>query len=107
MAATIADNATPGASVAAAATEGRKACMFSAVMRTSLLACGDFGAGLPGLETRSNGRRDLRRRIDNDDAGCFQRAPFGAVAAGISGNDGAGMAHFLSRRRRCAGDEGH
>src|SRR5260221_2601838 len=103
MAATIADNATPGASVAAAATEGRKACMFSAVMRTSLLACGDFGAGLAGLETRSNGRRDLRRRIDNDDAGYFQRAPFGAVSAGSSGNHGACMAQFLAPRRCFAG----
>src|SRR6187431_2784330 len=98
----MADRRMPGASAAAVATEGRKACKFSALTRDSLLACGESGAA--GLETCRNGCGDLRRRIDDGDACCFERLALGGVAAGIAGHDRAGMAHFLSRWGGGAGD---
>ena len=70
------------------------------------MACGDFVAGAAGLEACGNGRGDLRRRIDNDDTGCFERPTLGGIAAGVAGDDGAGMTHFLARRRGGPCNEG-
>src|SRR6187401_546197 len=98
----MADRRMPGARAAARATEGRKACKFSALTRDSLLACGESGAA--GLETCRDGGGDLRRRIDDSDACCLERLALGGVAAGIAGHDRAGMPHFLAWRSGGAGD---
>src|SRR5262249_8359700 len=105
MAATIADSAIPGARAGAAESDGRKACIFCALTDDSLLARDKLVIGAAGLEAHGNRAGDFRWRIHDGDAGRFERLPFGSVAAGVSGNDCAGMAHFLAERGGRPGNE--
>ena len=88
------------------ATDGRRACMIFCAHTEFLIGLRRSCRVTAGLETRGNGGGDLRGRIDDDDAGGFQRLAFGGVAAGIAGDDRAGMPHFLAGRRGRAGNEG-
>src|SRR5262249_94696 len=58
---------------AAADTDGRKACIFSALTVDSLLARDKVVVGAAGLVARRNRARDFRRRIHEGDTGRFER----------------------------------
>src|SRR5690625_4908965 len=59
------------------------------------------------LEQSGNGSAKFNRRAHGGNAGLFQRRILGVGRTLAAGNNGAGMAHALARRRSHTGDIGH